>query len=161
MHPRRRGVSCRTDEGIDLEFLPLRLVSVGLTGTYSGSIVKAAGTILTCLLAWRRRARSFISDRGLLFSGAEHGADLMVTVHSHLSVDEGVAVREVPRTRHNSEGGLHHTCHADGELDSLPKRDPIRDHLRRRDGASVERCPRDISRRGLALVLAPPRRQML
>ena len=82
MHPRRRGVSCRTDEGIDPEFLPLRLVSVGLTGTCSGSIVKAAGTILTCLQAWRCRALPFISDRGLLFSDAEHGADAMVTVHS-------------------------------------------------------------------------------
>ena len=61
---------------------------MGLTGTYSGSIVKAAGTILTCLQAWRRRALPFISDRGLLFSDAEHGADAMVTVHSYLSVDE-------------------------------------------------------------------------
>ena len=123
--------------------------------------MKAAGTILTCLLAWRRRARSFISDRGLLFSDAEHGADAMVTVHSNLSVDEGVAIREVPRTRRGGEGGLHHICHAGDELDSLPRRDPIMDHLQRRDGASVERYPRDISRRGLALVLTPPRRQML
>ena len=161
MHPRRRGVSCRTDEGIDPDFLPLRLVSVGLTGTYSGSIVKAAGTILTCLQAWRCRALPFISDRGLLFSDAEHGADAMVTVHSYLSVDEGVAIREVLRTRRGGEGGLHHICHADDELDSLPRGDPIMDHLQRRDGASVERYPRDISRRGLALVLTPPRRQML
>ena len=123
--------------------------------------MKAAGTILTCLQAWRCRALPFISDRGLLFSDAEHGADTMVTVHSYLSVDEGVAIRKVPRTRRGGEGGLYHICHADDELDSLPKRDPIRDHLQRRDGASVERCPRDISRRGLALVLAPPRRQML
>ena len=134
---------------------------MGLTGTYSGSIVKAAGTILTCLLAWRRRARSFISDRGLLFSDAEHGADAMVTVHSYLSVDEGVAIRKVLRTRRGGEGGYYRICHADDELDSLPRGDPIRDHLQRRDGASVERYPRDISRRGLALVLAPPRRQML
>ena len=161
MHPRRRGVSCRTDEGIDSEFLPLRLVSVGLTGTCSGSIVKAAGTILTCLQAWRRRARSFISDRGLLFSDAEHGADTMVTVHSYLSVDEGAVIRIVLRTRLDDEGGQCRSHCAGDELDSLPRGDPIRDHLQRRDGASVERCPRDISRRGLALILAPPRRQML
>ena len=78
---------------------------MGLTGTCSGSIVKAAGTILTCLLAWRRRARSFISDRGLLFSDAEHGADTMVTVHSYLSVDEGAVIRIVLRTRLDDEGG--------------------------------------------------------